>query len=123
MICSSGEEAPPTAEHLRRRGTANSADERRADDTVHGKPWVGALEMKKGRGSDESHTLNVLAAQGPRAVKTLPPSPGTPGEGGGEGDFDDQVLATPAHRVRQITLTLTLSRSTGRGGRNLRLKP
>ena len=30
-------------------------------------------------------------------------------------DFGHRVLATPAHRVRQITLTLTLSRSTGRG--------
>src|SRR4051794_18282526 len=44
-----------------------------------------------------------------------PPSPGTRGEGRGEGDFDHQLLATPAHRVRQITLTLTLSRGTGRG--------
>src|SRR5947209_13959488 len=35
--------------------------------------------------------------------------------GAGEGDSDHQVLATPVHRVRKITLTLTLSRSTGRG--------
>src|SRR4051812_24379870 len=47
--------------------------------------------------------------------------------GGGESDLEHQVLATPAHRVRQITLTLTLSRSTGRGNRRwptaVRLRP
>jgi putative heme-binding domain-containing protein len=32
-------------------------------------------------------------------------------------DADHPVLATPGHRVREITLTLTLSRSTGRGRR------
>jgi nucleotidyltransferase/DNA polymerase involved in DNA repair len=39
------------------------------------------------------------------------PSPGTPGEGRGEGDFEHQRYAT-----FQNTLTPTLSRSTGRGG-------
>src|SRR4051794_17087139 len=52
--------------------------------------------------------------------KKRSPSPGTPGEGGGEGDLEDQVLATPAHRVRQVTLTLTLSRGTGRGDQSAR---
>jgi len=31
------------------------------------------------------------------------------------GEFDHRMLATPTYRVRRITLTLTLSRSTGRG--------
>jgi len=39
------------------------------------------------------------------------PSPGTPGEGRGEGDFEHQRRST-----FRITLTPTLSRSTGRGG-------
>jgi hydrogenase maturation protein HypF len=41
-----------------------------------------------------------------------PPSPGTPGERGGEGDLGD-----PQHSTLEITLTPTLSRSTGRGGK------
>jgi hypothetical protein len=40
------------------------------------------------------------------------PSPGTPGEGWGEGDFEHQRPAT-----LKITLTPALSRSTGRGGK------
>jgi glyoxylase-like metal-dependent hydrolase (beta-lactamase superfamily II) len=68
---------------------------------------------------------NCLLLEPAQGGEALPPSPGTPGEasgiggcpraGGGEGDFDHQVLATPAHHVRKGTLTLTLSRSTGRG--------
>jgi 3-hydroxymyristoyl/3-hydroxydecanoyl-(acyl carrier protein) dehydratase len=42
----------------------------------------------------------------------LTPSPGTPGEGGGEGDF-----ACQRRPQFKITLTPTLSLSTGRGGR------
>ncbi len=40
------------------------------------------------------------------------PSPGTPGEGRGEGDFEHQQRST-----LEITLTPALSRSTGRGGK------
>src|SRR4051812_9560807 len=56
-------------------------------------------------------------------AKPRPPSPGTPGEGGGEGDFENLVLGTrgSGHLVLRIPLTLTLSRSTGRGARSLRL--
>jgi glyoxylase-like metal-dependent hydrolase (beta-lactamase superfamily II) len=79
---------------------------------------------------------NCLLLEPIQEHKVHPPSPGTPGEasgtgdcpraGGGEGDSktrcsgdsDREVLARPAHRVRQITLTPTLSRSTGRGGQN-----
>src|SRR3954462_10777382 len=69
---------------------------------------------------------NCLLLEPTQEDKVHPPSPGTPGEGGGEGDSktrcsgdsDHQVLATPAHRVHQFTLTPTLSRSTGRGGQN-----
>jgi very-short-patch-repair endonuclease len=41
------------------------------------------------------------------------PSPGTPGEGRGEGDFENQRLSTSEN-----TLTPTLSRNTGRGGKS-----
>ncbi len=44
---------------------------------------------------------------------SLTPSPRTPGEGRGEGDFEHQVRTTI-----QITLTPALSRSTGRGGKS-----
>jgi TolA-binding protein len=44
-------------------------------------------------------------------MRLCSPSPGTPGEGRGEGDFERR---TPL--VLEITLTPTLSRSTGRGG-------
>jgi len=42
----------------------------------------------------------------------ITPSPGTPGEGRGEGDFEHQRCQMPEN-----TLTPALSRSTGRGGR------
>jgi len=43
----------------------------------------------------------------------ITPSPGTPGEGWGEGDFEHQRFATP-----KSTLTPSLSRSTGRGSQS-----
>src|SRR5204863_80056 len=43
------------------------------------------------------------------------PSPGTPGEGWGEGDFECRCPF-----VLDITLTLTLSRRTGRGDQSAR---
>src|SRR5829696_3051434 len=45
-------------------------------------------------------------------VKVHPPALGTPGEGGGEGAFRRRLRAP-----RKDTLTPTLSRSTGRGGK------
>src|SRR3954447_15059431 len=65
----------------------------------------------------ENGSFESPIARPPPSVKGRTPSPGTPGEGGGEGDFDRQVLGTrdSRHVVLRITLTLTLSRSTGRG--------
>ena len=42
-------------------------------------------------------------------IIALTPSPGTPGEGWGEGDFERR-----AHQALEITLILTFSRRTGR---------
>src|SRR5947207_14192544 len=53
---------------------------------------------------------NCLFLEPAQNDEVHPPSPGTPGEDGGEGDLENQVLATPAHRVRQGTLTPPLSR-------------
>jgi hypothetical protein len=70
----------------------------------------------------------------PAAAERIPPSPGTPEEGRGEGDLDHQ-RRTPfkgggegdsEHQrppTLQITLTPTLSRSTGRGGSSSRPFP
>ena len=50
-------------------------------------------------------------------VERFTPSPGTPGEGGGEGS--SSAISGLTFRV-QKTLTPTLSRSTGRGGNGIR---
>jgi glutamyl-tRNA reductase len=77
---------------------------------------------------DPIHTLrNADAGHGPNiqylhALEKLfqleggsiPPSPGTPGEGRGGGDFEDQARSS-----LENTLTPALSRSTGRGGQSL----
>jgi hypothetical protein len=51
-------------------------------------------------GRDEDQTGRVFSS--------LSPSPGTPGEGGGEGDLGCRTLLV-------FEITLSLSRSTGRG--------
>src|SRR6266550_3454454 len=62
-----------------------------------------------------SHETYAIAMPSKRRCsECLAPSPGTPGEGRGEGSSaDDDVLDSP-----ERTLTLTLSRCTGRGDKS-----
>jgi hypothetical protein len=66
-----------------------------------------------------SVALLVLAGLGmfpwPERWRGIAPSPGTPGEGRGEGDFRQPDPPDTSVPDQKITLTLTLSRSTGRG--------
>jgi len=62
------------------------------------------------RGTQRIFCAAAFAVSLVLAAMLLTPSPGTPGEGRGEGDLEVEKVSAV-----QITLTPTLSRSTGRG--------
>jgi len=78
-------------------------------------------ELKKAPVSTEKpphcHAAVPVRTTGETEKPRRPTSPGTPQEGRSEADFENQRRATD-----EITLTPTLSRSTGRGGKSAPLK-
>jgi hypothetical protein len=113
-----------TADPMDRQGVTRPVHHARLQKlSRHGAPAAGKL---RACGAESKGGIAIAGKRAhDRRCALLPPSPGIPGEGWGEGDFErkkdsrirnESSSAYQRFLTLQITLTPALSRSTGRGG-------